>query len=101
MMLAKNILRLNKEKGITLMALSRLSGVKQPTLHGWVTGRSVRSMEDLRKVCTVLEVGIHQILFGIDDPFQNGSMDLKELFKGNIQITIHKVLKDSEVHFER
>lgn len=93
MELAKNILNNCKKRNLSLMALSRLSGVKQPTLHGWITGRSVRNLNDLKKVCTVLEIGLHQILFGSDDPFQHGNEFLKEIFQGDMRVTIHKLIK--------
>lgn len=92
MELGKNIIRLCEEKNLSLSALARLSGVKQPTLHGWTTGRSVQNLEDLKKVCNVLEVSFHFIIFGSRDPFENPQEDiLKEIFKGDIRVTIHKV----------
>jgi transcriptional regulator with XRE-family HTH domain len=71
MILGKMLLKLCKQKGLTLAALAKLSGVKQPTLHGWSTGRAVHNMDDLRKVCDVLQVGLYNILFGENDPWQD------------------------------
>ena len=69
MMLDKIIQKLCKERGITIAALAKESGVKQPTLHGWTTGRSVQNLDDLKKVCNYLQVSLHCILFGEKDPF--------------------------------
>lgn len=91
MSLAKNIQLHLKRKGLTLNSLSRLSGVKQPTLHGWTTGRSVKNITDLKKVCNVLEVGLHMILFDEKDPFEISSQTLLEQnLEGRIRIVIEK-----------
>jgi transcriptional regulator with XRE-family HTH domain len=70
MKLDKNLSKLCKDRGLTLAALAKESGVKQPTLHGWTTGRSVQNMDDLKKVCDVLEVSLHEILYGERDPWE-------------------------------
>ena len=69
MILGKMLLKLCKERGLTLAGLAKESGVKQPTLHGWSTGRAVHNIDDLRKVCDVLEVSLYCILFGEHDPW--------------------------------
>lgn len=80
-------LQLNK-KGWTLSVLARKSGVPQATLHGWSTGRSVQSLDDLKKVCTVLEIGLHELIFGSPDPFENQVINLKDLLAGEFKIII-------------
>lgn len=69
MTLDKNLIKLCKERGLTLAALAKESGVKQPTLHGWTTGRSVQNLDDLKKVCDVLKISLHCILYGEKDPW--------------------------------
>ena len=69
MKLDKILLKLCKDRGLTLAALAKESGVKQPTLHGWTTGRSVQNIDDLKKVCDKLQVSLHYILFGEEDPW--------------------------------
>jgi transcriptional regulator with XRE-family HTH domain len=69
MMLDKILLKLCKDRGLTLAALAKESGVKQPTLHGWTTGRSVQNLDDLKKVCDILEISLHCILYGEKDPW--------------------------------
>lgn len=71
MELSKNLTKLCKAKGFTIAGLAKESGVKQPTLHGWTTGRSVQNLDDLKKVCNVLEVSLHQILYGEPDPWES------------------------------
>jgi transcriptional regulator with XRE-family HTH domain len=91
--LGKNILKRCKEKGITVTHLARLSGVKQPTLHGWTTGRSVKNIEDLKMVCSVLEIGIHELLFGTSDPHGEQSPIFEQTVSGEIRITISHISK--------
>ncbi|MBA2404259.1 MAG: helix-turn-helix transcriptional regulator [Bdellovibrionales bacterium] len=70
MTLDKNLIHLCKVRGLTLAALAKESGVKQPTLHGWTTGRSVQNLDDLKKVCDVLKITLHCILYGEKDPWE-------------------------------
>ncbi|WP_408097011.1 helix-turn-helix domain-containing protein [Peredibacter sp. HCB2-198] len=94
MELAKNLLKLSRKKKMSIASLAKKSGVKQPTLHGWTTGRSVQNIDDLKKVCEVLEVGLHTLLFGIPDPYETNQKLIEEIFKGDITVTIHKIVKN-------
>lgn len=82
MNLDKNLQKLCKEHGLTLAAIAKESGVKQPTLHGWTTGRSVQNLDDLKKVCDLLKVSLHCILYGVEDPWHKnpGSDSLAKRF---------------------
>lgn len=92
MNLAKNILHYSRLKGLTISALAKRSGVKQPTLHGWTTGRSVKKIDDLKKVCNVLEVGLHTLLYGVKDPYESESpITIENLFKSDVRITIERL----------
>lgn len=93
MKLSENLLNQCKKKGITLTALSRLSGVPQPTIHGWSTGRNVHNLDHLKKVCTALEISVHELLFGLPDPFESKTTTLDKIFSGEIQVTIHRIIK--------
>ena len=94
MELDKNLLKACRDKGITITQLSRLTGVKQPTLHGWTTGRGVKNIEDLRKVCEFLNISLYQILFSKSDPNEKADVEmiLQEVFKGEIRIIIQKAI---------
>lgn len=88
----KNLLRLMKEKGLSLGKLEKLSGVSKPTLHGWTTGRGVTNLDQLKKVATVLEVPIHELIYGEPDPFESKTREvLKELFSGDVRLTVHRI----------
>lgn len=93
--LAKNLIKLCEERNLSVSKLARLSGVKQPTIFGWTTGRSVKNLDDLKKVCEVLKVSVHLMLYGTKDPFEHLPDEvLKEIFKGNFQITFHRIKDD-------
>lgn len=95
MILAKNLLYFSQKKGLTISALAKLSGVKQPTLHGWTTGRAVKNINDLKKVCSVLGVGLHTILYGEKDPNENHEVAVfKEVLKGSVRITIEQIREE-------
>jgi len=89
--LGKNLIRICNEKGITITHLARLAKIKQPTIHGWTTGRTVRNLEDLKKVSTALNVSLHELLFGTPDPIVDVSSIFQEIFSEGLQITIHKI----------
>jgi transcriptional regulator with XRE-family HTH domain len=93
MELAKNLLTLLHERGLSLSELARLCSIPKSTLHGWTTGSSVHDLNDLKKICTVLEISFYRLVFGSSDPFEDGSETMEELFTGDIRVSIHKVIK--------
>lgn len=95
MELAKNLIRICKKKHLSLPDLARLSGVKRLTLYRWTTGKTVRNLDDLKKVCAILKVGIHEILFSEPDLFENEGF-IEEFIWGNLRITLHKVRKGNK-----
>ena len=92
MKLPENLQRICRERKISVTELARKSKVPQPTIHGWVTGRKVQNIDDLKKVCDVLEVSLHFLLYNQPDPYEVPSEEiLKELFRGDIRVTIQKI----------
>lgn len=88
MELGKNILKRCREKGLTISKLAKLSNVKQPTLHGWTTGRAVKNINDLKRVCMALEIGLHEIIFGESDPYRKEAAVYESILLGGVKITI-------------
>lgn len=88
MLLGKNILLRCRVKGLTISKLSKLSNVKQPTLHGWTTGRAVKNLNDLKRVCTILEIGLHELIFGESDPYRDEKPEYESIISGGVKITI-------------
>lgn len=94
MVLGKTIIKLCKERDLSLAALAREAGVPPQTLHHWTTGRKSMNPLQLKKVASVLKVPIHYLIFGEADPHEKPSQEiLKELFSGDVRITIHKIEK--------
>jgi len=97
MVLSKTLIKYLKLKKMNLSQLAKESGVAQNTLHGWTTGRSVRNIDDLKKVCTILQVSLHQLLYDESDPYELAQEEiLKELFSGDLRVTIHRIEKKNK-----
>lgn len=94
MVLSKMLLKYMQEKQLNFVELAKRSGVSKSTIHGWTTGRRVRNLAELRRVAEILEISIHQLIFGEADPYEKKSQEiLKELFAGDVRVTIHKIEK--------
>ena len=95
--LGKNLTALCNKRGITLTTLARRCGVKQPTLHGWSTGRSVKKIEDLAVVCEFFDISLYEMLFGTPDLSEIEQQRIEEIFFDEIQITIKKIKKREDL----
>ncbi len=94
MNLATNLKKFCKAKKLSITELARQTGVRQNTIHGWANGRRVLNLDDLKKVADVLEVSIHMLVYGSPDPHEAPSQEiLKEIFSGDIRVTLHKIEK--------
>lgn len=94
MKLGSKLNQLCKDKGLSISALAKQAGVPTQTVHAWTVGRKSVNPDQLRKVASVLEVSIHQLLFDEKDPHEPiGQEVLKELFSGDIRVTLHKIEK--------
>ncbi len=105
MNLGKMIQILVEQKGWSLATLARRSGVPKTTLHGWCTGRAVQNLEQLRRVAAALEVSVHYLAFGSEDPFpKRGSHhapksgdqllspdNIKQLFSGKVRLIVESL----------
>ena len=89
----QNLVVLLKQKGMTLPQLAKASGVPKSTIHSWENQRAI-NIDQLRSVAQVLEVSVHQLLYGEADPFETISNEvLTEIFRGDVRITLHKIVK--------
>lgn len=94
MKLAMNILSLCEKRSWTLSKLSKLSGVPIQTLHGWTTGKKVQNIDQLKSISKTLEISLHELIYGEPDPYQKiGDEILKELFTGDVRVTIHRIYR--------
>lgn len=92
MRLSENITTLCKKKGWKLAELSRKAGIPNQTLHNWLTGRTSVNPVQLKKVAAVLEVSLFYLIFGEADPYEQPSVEvLKEIFSGDVRVTLHRI----------
>lgn len=92
MKLSRELERICKERGLNLSKIAKATGVPIQTLHGWTEGRKAVRMEHLKKVSDFLRIPIHQLMFGEKDPYEYaGDEVLKELFTGDVRISIHRI----------
>lgn len=94
MNLSRKLIEICKNKKISLARLSKMSGVPMQTIHGWTLGKRALNMEQVRKVANVLEIPFYNLIFGEDDPhLSEKNLLLKEIFNGDVRVTIHKILR--------
>lgn len=91
MNLGKNIQFRCKERGWSLSVLAKRSSVPKATLHGWTTGRQVSNLTQLRRVSQALEMSLFELVFGISDPYAHRKNAVREVFKGDLRVTIHEI----------
>lgn len=91
--LVQNLKLLCKERNLSLAKLADAARVPKATVHSWTVGASP-NLEQLKRVSEVLEISVHQLAFGEPDPFEGTSSEiLKEIFSGDIRVTLHKIEK--------
>ena len=93
MVLGKMIHTQIAQKGWSLATLARRSGVPKTTIHGWTTGRAVQDLNQLRKVASILEVSVHYLIFGCEDPHSRAVRNPGSETGGNIAVISAEGLK--------
>lgn len=81
--------KLIKEKGITIVGLSRGSKVAVQTLHGWLQGSDPKSIRQVKAVADYLEVDLDYLCFGIKP---KRDADRIEMFENEINAGIFEVV---------
>jgi DNA-binding Xre family transcriptional regulator len=95
MKLSKKLKEILVRKKVSLSELSRRTQVPKTTLHSWVsTDKTNINLTQLQQVARYLEISVHELAFGEADPFETiGGEVLKELFSGDLRVTVHKIEK--------
>lgn len=89
----ENLNLILKNKAMTLPQLAKASGVPKSTLHSWSEQKSL-NIDQLRAVANILQVSIHQLMFGESDPYEQSAKEiLTEIFSGDVRVTLHKIEK--------
>lgn len=90
--LKNNLPALLKKKNWSYQKLAKMSGVPKSTIHGWVSGQTAVSLEQLKSVALCLEISVHALAFGTPDPFEDTSSEvLEKIFSGDIRVTLHRI----------
>jgi DNA-binding Xre family transcriptional regulator len=91
--LKDNLNKVIKEKDLSLTDLAKKAKVPKTNLHSWTTGANPQ-LDQLKRVCEVLKVSLHELAFGETDPFEPKSEEiLKEIFTGDVRVTLHRIEK--------
>ncbi|MEN0059453.1 MAG: helix-turn-helix transcriptional regulator [Bdellovibrio sp.] len=61
MKMGKNVRRLMLEQGLSVAELSSRSGVPAKTLYHWLGGQKPHNIEQIFKICEVLEVSVESL----------------------------------------
>lgn len=89
--LKENLNKHLKRSGLSLTELSKKAKVPKTNLHSWTTGANPQ-LDQLKRVCAVLKVSLHEPAFGETDPYEPKSEEiLKELFTGDVRVTLHRI----------
>lgn len=92
MKLGMKLSKICKERNLSLSRLAKDAGVPLATMHAWTTGRKSVNPDQLRKVASVLKISMHELIFDEPDPYESLSGEmLKEIFSGDVRVTIHKI----------
>lgn len=99
MELAKMLTSILRERRWTLTKLAKESGVPVSTIHAWANGGKALDLDKLKKVSDTLEISLHQLVFGTPDPHEPISGEiLKELFTGDLRVTVHRIEKQKRAN---
>ena len=94
MKLSQTLSKICTERKLNLSKLAKETGVPIQTIHGWTEGRKAVNLAHLRKVAEYLKIPIFELLYGERDSFELSSEEiLRELFSGDIRVTVHKIEK--------
>lgn len=90
MSLEKNLRNLIRERGTTVVALSEKTQVPLATLKGWLNGKSVRDMLQLKAIADHFKVTLDFLYFGVErKPSFNDYRE--EINAGQFEVILRKV----------
>lgn len=88
-----------KKQGLNLTMIARNAKIPKATLHSWAAGGRVTDIDAVKRLADVLNVSVHSLLWGEEDPKGHMTMDsakLQELFSGKfiVEMNVKKVEKE-------
>lgn len=61
--LSQNLRFLIRERGMTVVALSRKTGIPLQTVHGWLAGVEPRGLRQLKTLCFYFGLSVDELCF--------------------------------------
>lgn len=91
----KTLKRLIRQRGTTTGELAKKIKVPAKTISDWLTGRTPRDLDAVKRCADVLGVSVHFLLYGEDDRRNiiDEILEKTEVHTGLYEISIRKVSK--------
>lgn len=92
MVLAIQLKSLIKKRGLTVVSLSKATGVPAKTLYSWLQNQSPRNLGHLRKVAIHFKVSLEFLLFNEERSTQKEIKEFQEeILAGNFEVILRKI----------
>lgn len=90
---AKTLKKLIRSEGMTTAELAKEINVSPKTISDWLTGRTPRDLDMVKKCAEFFDVSVHYLLYGEEDPKNaiGEILDRTEIHTGLYEITVRKV----------
>ena len=90
---AKTLKTVLRQKAITTGELAREINVSPKTINDWLTGRTPRDLDAIRRCAEYFGVSVHFLLYGEDDRRNliEEILEKTELHTGLYEITVRRV----------
>lgn len=86
--------KLIREKGITIVSLSKKTEVPLQTIHGWLQGSEPKSLRQVKAIADALGVDLDYLCFGIEPKIKNQIEEYKnEINAGVFEVVLRKIDK--------
>lgn len=94
----KTLKRLIRERGTTTGELAKKINVPSKTISDWLTGRTPRDLDAVKRCAEALGVSVHYILYGEDDrkSLIGEILEKTEIHTGMYEVSIRRVTSKSK-----
>jgi transcriptional regulator with XRE-family HTH domain len=96
--LDKTLKKLIRQRGTTTSALAKEIDVPAKTISDWLSGRSPRDLDGVKRCAEALGVSVHYLLYGEEDQrnILDQILEKTEVHTGMYEVTIRKVTSKNE-----
>ena len=93
MILADQLKFLIRKKGLTVIGLSKGTGVPAKTLYSWLQKQSPRNLDQLRAISDFFDVSLEYLLFGENAKKKTAFDEFKdEINAGTYEVILRKTI---------